>query len=650
MIGRSISHYRILGELGSGGMGVVYLAEDERLGRQVAIKFLPTDAIGDARALERFRVEARAASQLSHPGICAIHDIGDDNGKPFIVMELLKGETLRERIDRGPLKLTELLDIGIQLADALEAAHSQGIIHRDIKPANIFITEKNRPKILDFGLAKLAPAKDRGVGGANTTRAPERRAAPENQITIPGTALGTVCYMSPEQARGEEIDSRSDIFSLGVVLYEMATGHQAFGGSTTAVAFDAILNRSPAPVAHLNPSMPERLESVILTAIEKDPALRYQHAADLQAELRRVRRDLDSASVHGGSRPSMSAPQASSARSARSGVSRVPAPPETGRPGWFWPAAAATFAVLAVVAVAIPWFRSSSESPSNNAATAPTQTAAAPPPAAPPSTTAQPAATSPAVSETPTPIPATSPAAGNQPAPSPVLSSPSAVESARSSAADARAREAAAAAARQRTPAVIPPAPSRPSAPEPAAQQATPPPAPTAPAPPPAPPPAAAAQAPAPAAPAPTPAAETPPPVAIAPPPAPAPAPAKPTTPAPETVKLPSGSETDEAAIRAVIATYGRAIETKNIDLFRSVRPGLSASDEQRLRESFRQVDSQQVSIRISDLKISGRTATARLARTDTIVSAGRRQTQSSQQTLQLTKVASGWVISEIGR
>ena len=171
MIGRSISHYRILGELGSGGMGVVYLAEDERLGRRVAIKFLPTDAIGDARALERFRVEARAASQLSHPGICAIHDIGDDEGKPFIVMELLKGETLRERIDRGALKLTDVLDIGIQLADALEAAHSQGIIHRDIKPANIFVTEKNRTKILDFGLAKLAPLK---AAGANTTRSPER--------------------------------------------------------------------------------------------------------------------------------------------------------------------------------------------------------------------------------------------------------------------------------------------------------------------------------------------------------------------------------------------------------------------------------------------------------------------------------------------
>jgi serine/threonine protein kinase len=647
MIGRSISHYRILGELGSGGMGVVYLAEDQRLGRQVAIKFLPTDAIGDARALERFRVEARAASQLSHPGICAIHDIGDDEGKPFIVMELLKGETLRERIDRGPLKVTDLLDIGIQLADALEAAHSQGIIHRDIKPANIFITEKNRTKILDFGLAKLAPAKDRAAG-ANTTRAPERRVPPENQITIPGTALGTVCYMSPEQARGEEIDSRSDIFSLGVVLYEMATGHQAFGGSTTAVAFDAILNRSPAPVAHLNPSMPERLESVILTAIEKDPALRYQHAADLQAELRRVRRDLDSASVHGGSRASVSGVTMPSSRGSRSAVSQA-AMPETGRPSWLWPGIAGVFAILAVVAVVIPWLRSSGESPSTTTPPA-TQSASTTQPASPP------AAAPPAVTEAPAPIPATTPAAANQPAPppiAPVTSSPPAADSssARSSAADARAREAAAAAARQRASAVPPPAPSRPSTPEPAALQ--PPAQPPVTLQPPAAPPAVTAPAPAPVAPPPVPApvAEKPPPVATVPPPAaPATAPTAKPAPAPETVKLPSGSETDDSSIRAVIATYERAIETKNIDLFRSVRPGLSAADEERLRDSFRQVDSQDVTIRITELKISGRTATAHLARTDTIVSAGRRQTQSSQQTLQLIKGASGWVISEIGR
>jgi serine/threonine protein kinase len=631
MVGRSISHYRILGELGSGGMGVVYLAEDERLGRQVAIKFLPTEAISDARALERFRVEARAASQLSHPGICAIHDIGDDDGKPFIVMELLKGETLRERIDRGPLKLTEMLDIGIQLADALEAAHSQGIIHRDIKPANIFVTDKNRTKILDFGLAKLSVVK--GAAGANTTRSPERpnRIAAENQITIPGTALGTVCYMSPEQARGEEIDPRSDIFSLGVVLYEMATGHQAFGGSTTAVAFDAILNRNPTPVAHLNPAMPDRLESVILTAIEKDPALRYQHAADLQADLRRVRRDVESGSVHG-TRASMSAAQMSAARSA---VPQAATP--SSRPAWLWPAVAAVFAVLAIVAVVISW--TESKTPVTDTVLTPSPPVQTAPPSQP--------STPPAVAATPAPIPATAPPAISEPAAAPVTpaaSSPASESSTtKPTSADTRSREAAP--ARPRPPAVVAP---RPATPEPAVQPPPPVPAPVTPSPPPPPPPpAATAPVPAPVPSTPTPPVETPPAVATTPA---APAPATRPSPPPETLKVPSGSETDDAAIRAVIATYERAIETKNIELFRSVRPGLSAADELRLRASFNQVDSQDVTIRVTELKITGRTATARLARTDAIVTSGRRQIESSQQTLQLSKGASGWVISEIGR
>ena len=636
MIGRSISHYRILGELGSGGMGVVYLAEDERLGRQVAIKFLPVDANADTRALERFRIEARAASQLSHPGICAIHDIGDDNGKPFIVMELLKGETLRERIDRGPLKVTDMLDIGIQLADALEAAHAQGIIHRDIKPANIFVTDKNRTKILDFGLAKLS-AVARGPG-TNTTRSPERRGVPENQITIPGTALGTVCYMSPEQARGEEIDPRSDIFSLGVVLYEMATGHQAFGGSTTAVAFDAILNRSPTPVAHLNPAMPERLESVILTAIEKDPALRYQHAADLQAELRRVRRDLESGPMHGStSRAATSAAQVAAAKAASS------AAVATGRPAWFWPVVAGAFAVLALIAAAIPWMRSRSAVVDTVATAPPVQT----PAAAAPSTTS-PVATPPA-SATPAPIPATPPVATNEPAAAPVtpsVSNPAPSEPVTTKpSSDVRIREVSPPRPRPSVPPPPPPAPTtRAVTPEPAAQQPAPVPAPVAPAPPPpSPPPAVTAPVP------------TPPPVPAEPAPvvvAPVPAPAPPTRPAPaETIKVPSGSETDDAAIRAVIATYERAIESKSLELFRSVRPGLTSAEETRLRESFRRVDSQEVTIRVTELKISGRTAVARLARTDVIVSAGGRQPPlSSQQTLTLAKVGSNWVITEIGR
>ena len=261
MIGRTVSHYRILSPLGQGGMGVVYLAEDERLGRQVALKFLPPTWSQERMALERFRVEARAASSLSHPGICAIYDIGEDGQTPFIVMEALKGETLRERIGKGPLKVADVLDIGIQLADALEAAHAQSIVHRDIKPANIFIGDKNRVKVLDFGLAKLTTAPSMLSSGADTT-SPATRRAPENQMTIPGTALGTVSYMSPEQARGEDIDSRTDLFSMGAVLYEMVTGHQAFGGSTTAVVYDAILNRAPRQIAHLNPVAPPRLEAV----------------------------------------------------------------------------------------------------------------------------------------------------------------------------------------------------------------------------------------------------------------------------------------------------------------------------------------------------------------------------------------------------
>ena len=294
--GQLVGPYKLQGQLGAGGMGVVWVAEDTRLGRQVALKFLPVSSLGSDSALERFRLEARAASALSHPGICAIHDIGVHDGAPYIVMELLKGETLRDRIARGPLRIADVLDVGIQLADALAAAHAQGIVHRDIKPANVVADDRQRPKLLDFGLAKLATGRHltstpddvtlAGVAaGANGTPSP---------LTVAGTALGTVAYMSPEQARGEEVDARTDIFSLGLVLYEMVTGQQAFTGATTAVVFDAILNRAPVSPAVLKPDTPPRLVDAIHTALEKDRALRYQHAEDLEAELKRIRRDLQS--------------------------------------------------------------------------------------------------------------------------------------------------------------------------------------------------------------------------------------------------------------------------------------------------------------------------------------------------------------------
>jgi serine/threonine protein kinase/TolA-binding protein len=418
LVGQTLGHYKILDQLGAGGMGIVYRAQDTKLGRQVALKVLPTGNTSGDEAVERFRREARTASALNHPNICTIYGFDEHGGQLYLAMELLDGEPLDRRLSGRPLELRNMLDIATQVADALDAAHAEGILHRDVKPGNIFLTRRGPVKVLDFGLAKLSPEYRRRSGRIEARNNDTQQIVPEHFTSAVGTTVGTIAYMSPEQARGDDVDPRTDLFSFGVVLYEMCTGRQSFPGHTTAVVFDGILNRDPVPPSTLNAMLPPELDRIISKALEKDRGLRYQTAADIGADLKRLRRDSASkagiVTTGSGAASPMDAAtvvinSTDTQVGARSGISNAPtvasvSPSTAGsdasaviraaaKTPWFWGAGAAVVAIAAVAAGIGAYFAS------RDGGRAPVQQAAAPPvtapvAAAPPDTT-QPSATQP---------------------------------------------------------------------------------------------------------------------------------------------------------------------------------------------------------------------------------------------------------------
>ena len=697
MIGRTVSHYRIIGQLGAGGMGVVYRAEDLRLGRPVALKFLPEELAKDQQAIERLRIEARAASALNHTNICTIYDIDEIDGQPFIAMELIKGQTLRERLEGGALKIHYLVDIGIQIADALDASHSQGIVHRDIKPANIFLTERNQIKLLDFGLAKLSSR----AANPSTTAAGVRE-----HLTGEGITLGTVSYMSPEQATGEELDGRTDLFSVGVVLYECATGHQPFSGKTSAAILAAIISRAPISAATFNSEIPVRLQEVLNNCLEKDRELRYQSSADLRADLKRVRRDIESgrsdamkAVVREESRSDRTPPSrterldplprpeplARAATSAGPSITPTPAAHAGGRRVRLFAAATMAVAVLAVGSyLLLPRTRTTPSDASPMAALSEATIRNRSEMAAQSFDAKNYRAALAYASEVLAAAPHDAGAAKirddsramiarfdagidearRRSASGDVTGAAQALDTARSidptapSVTELSARLAdqlrsqpafAASPASRARPAAEPPRPPARAPTEPAGSE----------------PERAAVSAPAPAATSgidrtPTPSAS---PLVVPPPSAPepdarvaAPAPAPPVpalAPVTRAARDPAApqappAEDDEAAIRRVIATYGHAIETKDLALFRTVKPNLSPVEERRLTDGFRAVTSQRVELTILSIDLKNQAAAVQVRRLDVIQNGRQQQTAQSRQTIVLSRPNGGWVIVEI--